>query len=404
MKMQFSYGVTRAPARLIFGPGQRAALGAAAATLGQRALICTDQRFAALPVMQELLRDLADHGVTVQVFDGTRAELPLDAIRDCVQRYRPFDPQILIGIGGGSCMDLAKMVSLLLTHPEPASRYYGEFKVPGPVRPVIALPTTSGTGSEVTPVAVIGDPERAMKVGVSSPELIPHTAICDPELVLECPPALTALSGADALAHAIEAFSAIRRPPAPSMAMQRVFVGKNVLSDQYSLTAIRLLSEHLAQAVENGHDIEARSAVMLGATYAGLSFGTAGTCAAHAIQYPVGALTHTPHGLGIGLLLPYTMQFNIESSQAEYAQIARAMGVRAAANERAWAEAAIDAVKTLFARIGIPQSLASLGVTPADLDRLAEESMNAKRLVDNNPRPLDVSAMRAILEHAMQGA
>lgn len=401
--MHFEYGVTRAPARLIFGPGQRRALGAAAATLGKKALVCTDQRFAGLPVMEEILRDLNAHGVSVEVFDGTRAELPLDAIRDCVSRYLSFDPDILIGIGGGSCMDLAKMVSLLLTYPEPVSQYYGEFKIPGPIRPVIAVPTTSGTGSEVTPVAVIGDPEREMKVGVSSPELIPHTAICDPELLLDCPKGLTALSGADALAHAIEAFSAIRRVPEPPMAMERVFVGKNILSDHYALTAIRLLAGHLARAVEHGHDLEARSAVMLGATYAGLAFSTAGTCAAHAIQYPVGALTHTAHGTGIGLLLPYTMAFNVDAVEAEYAQVARAMDAYSGDDDRVGAQAAIEAVKSLFSRIGIPASLKDLGVEESQLDQLAAESMNARRLVDNNPKTLDVPAVRSILEHAMRG-
>ena len=402
--MRHEYGVTRAPARLIFGPGQRAALGPAAASLGRRALICTDARVAGLPLMRELLADLAAHGVATEVFDGTEAELPLSGIRTCVERYRAYDPDVLIGIGGGSCIDLAKVVSLLLTHPEPVSQYYGEFKVPGPVKPVIAIPTTAGTGSEVTPVAVIADPDRAMKVGISSPELIPHTAICDPELTVSCPKGLTALSGADAMAHALEAFSAIRRAPDPDMAMQRVFVGKNILSDQYALAAIRLISGHLATAVEDGSNLEARSAVMLGSTYAGLAFGTAGTCAAHAIQYPVGAQTHTPHGLGIGVLLPYTMEFNIEVSAGVYAEVARAMGLSTAGTEREAAMAAISAIRSLFRRIGIPQNLRDLGLEAAHLDAMAEQSMGAARLVENNPRTLDVQSIRSILDHAMNGA
>ncbi len=401
--MHYEYGVTRAPARLIFGPGQRASLGRATASLGRRALLCTDKRLGGLPLMRELLDDLAAHGVAAEVFDGTEPELPLDGIRACVERYRAFDPDVLIGIGGGSCVDLAKVVSLLLTYSEPVSQYYGEFKVPGPVKPVIAIPTTAGTGSEVTPVAVIADPERAMKVGISSPELIPHTAICDPELTVSCPRGLTALSGADALAHALEAFSAIRRSPEPSMAMERVFVGKNILSDQYALAAIRLISDHLAEAVEEGSNIEARSAVMLGSTYAGLAFGTAGTCAAHAIQYPVGAQTHTAHGLGIGVLLPYTMEFNIEACEAVYAEVARAMGLADGDSERDTAEAAIGAVRALFRRIGIPESLRALGVKDEHLGAMAEQSMGAARLVENNPRPLDVKAIRSILDHAMSG-
>ncbi|RIX99724.1 iron-containing alcohol dehydrogenase [Aureimonas flava] len=403
--MRPDYGVTRAPARLIFGAGQRKALGRAAADLGKRVLVCTDERFAALPVMAEILADLAAHGVEAEVFDGTQAELPLAGILDCVARCTAFDPHVVVGLGGGSCMDLAKLVSLSLSHPGPLSNHYGEFKVPGPVRPVIAVPTTSGTGSEVTPVAVLADPERTMKVGISSPELIPHTAICDPELTLSCPPGLTAISGADALAHAIESFAAVPRAASPDMAMSRVFVGKNTLSDHYALASIKLLFAHLERAVAAGDDLAARSQVMLGSTYAGLAFGSGGTGAAHAIQYPVGAETHTAHGLGIGILLPYTMDFNKSAAARDYAEIARAIGAAGPGDGEAEAcEAAIAAVRGLFQRIGIPSSLQDIGVREERLDALAELSMSAARLVENNPAPLDPAGVRSILSSALRGA
>src|SRR5690606_21603860 len=170
--------------------------------------------------------------------------------------------------------------------------------VPGPIMPLIAVPTTAGTGSEVTPVAVLSDSERTLKVGISSPFLIPTWSVCDPELTFSCPAALTAIAGADALTHAIEAFTAVRRDPVPSIAQERVFVGKNTMSDHFALSAITLLWEGLEAACEDNTDRSAREKVMLGATMAGLAFGVAGTAAAHAIQYPVGALTHTAHGLG----------------------------------------------------------------------------------------------------------
>jgi alcohol dehydrogenase len=403
--MRLDYGVTRAPARLIFGIGQRRALGRATSDLGKRALICTDRRFAQLPIMGEILDDLQTHGVSVEVFDATEPELPLAGILDCVNAYREFDPEVIIGLGGGSCLDLAKLVSLLLTYPGPLSQYYGEFKVPGPVRPLIAVPTTSGTGSEATPVAVIADPERTMKVGISSPHLIPHTAICDPELTVTCPKGLTAISGADALAHAIEAFAAVTRPADPQMAMSRVFVGKNALSDHYALTAIKLIFDNLERAVETSEDIEARSAVMLGATFAGLAFGSGGTSAAHAIQYPVGAETHTAHGLGIGILLPYTMDFNAEAAASSYAEIGRAIGVATAQDlDNAAAAAAISAIRKLFAQIGIPATLQEINISEDRLDTLAELSMSAARLIENNPTPLTASAVKVILARAMQGA
>lgn len=403
--MRLDYGVTRAPARLIFGPGQRRSIGKAAASLGERALICTDARFADLPVMKEILADLASHGVQTRLFSETQAELPLDNILACVDQHRDFAPQVLIGIGGGSCVDLAKLVSLLLVHPGPLSLYYGEFKVPGPILPVIAVPTTSGTGAEVTPVAVLGDSGRTMKVGISSPELIPHTAICDPELTATCPRGLTAISGADALTHAIEAFAAKSRPADPEMAMSRVFVGKNALSDHYALTAIKLIFANLERATNAGDDIDARSSVMLGATYAGLAFGSAGTSAAHAIQYPIGAQTSTAHGLGIGVLLPYTMDFNLPAATTEYAEIGRAIGAASATDsDLEAAEKAIAAIRALLATVGIPVSLREIGIQDEHLESISTLSMGAARLVENNPRPLDPASIKSILTQAMKAA
>nr|WP_278116456.1 iron-containing alcohol dehydrogenase [Mesorhizobium sp. WSM4875]WIE94813.1 iron-containing alcohol dehydrogenase [Mesorhizobium sp. WSM4875] len=400
--MRLDFGVTRAPQRLIFGPGQRAALGHLARDLGRRALICTDERLGGLQVVNDLVADLEAHGISVEIFSETQPELPLDCIVGCVARYKDFGPDMVIGFGGGSCIDLAKLVSLLLTFPGPLSSYYGEFKVPGPLHPVIAIPTTAGTGSEATPVAVLADPERVMKVGISSPQLIPHTSICDPELTVSCPKGLTAISGADALAHAIEGFAAVSREATPNLATTRVFVGKNTLSDIYALRAIPLIYDHLETAVSQPSNIHARSAVMLGSTLAGLAFGTAGTAAAHAIQYPIGAETHTAHGLGVGVLLPFTMRFNASVAAKAYAEIAWEIGVApTGANDASAADALIDALSTLFARIDLPRTLDKIGVTPGSLDSIASLSMNAARLVENNPRPLSPESIRSILDAAM---
>lgn len=400
--MRFEMGVGRSPARILFGAGQRRALGAVAAGIGKRALVCTDARFAGLPEMAAILADFEAHGVEVRVFSETQAELPLECIHACVEAHRDFAPDMLVGLGGGSCLDLAKLVSLLLSHEGPISSWYGEFRVPGPVLPVIAVPTTSGTGSEVTPVAVVGDPERAIKVGVSSPELIPHTAICDPELTLTCPKSLTAISGADALAHAIEAFAATERPFEPGLALERVFIGKNALSDHHAMTAIKLLFRWLPVVVEDGANLEARSAVMLASTLAGLAFGVAGTAAAHAIQYPVGGLTHTAHGLGVGILLPYTMEFNAPVMGEVYGQIADIVYAPQAGNDRA--ADAVEAVRGLFAAIGIPETLTALGLSEEHIPAIAEQTMLAARLVDNNPRKLDQAAVASIARRALAGS
>lgn len=402
--MRLDYGVMRAPSSIIFGNGQILALGHVAKGLGKKVLVCTDARFAALDIMSSIRTDLQSHGLEVEIFADTEAELPLQGILDCVAQYRAFDPDVIVGLGGGSCLDMAKLVSLLLTYDRPVEEFYGEFKVPGPIRPVIAVPTTSGTGSEVTPVAVLADPSRATKVGISSPELIPHTAICDPELTVSCPRGLTAISGADALAHAIEAYSSNARDPDPEMALTRVFVGKNGMTDFFALEAISQIAKNLRDAVQDGTNLNARGAIMMGSTLAGLAFGTGGTSAAHAIQYPVGAETHTAHGLGIGILLPYVLEFNFSDTVAPYGEIGRALGAASAQDDDLTAaRAMISELRQLFADIDIPNTLQDIGVTEESLDRMAEGAMGAARLVDNNPRKLDAAGALTILKNAYSG-
>jgi alcohol dehydrogenase class IV len=397
------FGVMRAPRAVIFGAGQRHALGQIVARIGKRALICTDERFAGSAPMKSILADLASHEVKTLVFDGTQAELPAEGIAQCVKFCGNFLPEVIIGLGGGSCMDMAKLVSLLLAHGGPLSEFYGELKVPGPIIPVVAVPTTAGTGSEVTPVAVLGDSSRDLKVGISSPYLIPHTAICDSELTVSCPPGLTALSGADALTHAIEAFTAIKHPPEPSLSQQRVFVGKNLFSDHFALSAIRAIFKYLPRAVKNGEDAEARDMLMYGSVCAGLAFGVAGTAAAHAIQYPIGALTHTAHGLGVASLLPYVMSFNAPACRDELSQIAGAMGVQQGTLDERAAEA-IARTRELCASVGIPRTVAELGVPEDKLDWVSEQSMLSARLINNNPRKLAIADLKQIVSSAYHGS
>lgn len=399
-----SYGVSRAPSRIIFGAGQRKALPALALGYGTRAFICSDGRFQQDPDLAALARAMTAAGVQVGVYDGTIAELPLSCILNAAEQARAFNPDVIIGLGGGSCLDIAKLVAVLLAHPGPLSNHYGEFRVPGPVIPMIAIPTTAGTGSEVTPVAVLDDPARATKVGISSPYLIPSVALCDPELTRSCPSRLTAIAGADALTHAIEAFTAVRKEAACDLALTQVFVGKNVQSDVHARVAIAALAHHLARAVEDGDDLRAREQVMFGALHAGLAFGVAGTAAAHAIQYPVGASTHTPHGAGVATLMPFVMEFNRKRRIPEFAEIARLFGVALPGDsDDVLSCKAIDAVESLFRRIGIPRSLGELGLADDQQAAISTQAMQAARLVNNNPEPLDADALRRIVAAAQVG-
>ena len=226
--------------------------------------------------------------------------------------------------------------------------------MPGPIVPLIALPTTAGTGSEATPVAVITDPATEMKIGVASPHLIPRHAICDPLLTVGAPPVVTAHAGIDALSHAIESFMAAREEPSTELVLGRPQVGKNLLSDALALTAAGHIVRNLARAVDDGSDLEARTGMLYGSLLAGIAFGNSGVSAAHALQFALGAATHTSHGLGTGLLLPYVMEFNRPARPDEIAQLSSLMGGDA-----------VSQVHALGLKIGLPQSLADIGVAPA---------------------------------------
>lgn len=398
------FATMRAPRTIVFGSGQRRSLPNYARALGQRALVVTDERLGGSAELAGLVEGLKAVGIEVRVFDRTAPEVPLDCIAQCVEFGRAFGPDLVIGLGGGSCLDMAKVTAILLAHGGSPRDYFGEFKVPGPVLPLIAMPTTAGTGSEATPVAVVADSERLLKVGIASPQIIPIVAICDPELTLSAPRGLTAVAGADALTHAIEALTAGRRAVDADVTHSHVFLGKNAISDSNAREAIRHLARGLKRAVHDGQDIEARESVMYGALLAGLAFGTAGTAAAHAIQYPVGALTHTAHGAGVACLMPYVMAFNRSHAEAPMAEIAEAMGVADARDSAAGnAERAIVAVETLFAEIGIPRDLKALGLADDKLGWTAEQSLSAARLIKNNPRPLDLAAMQSIVDAAYAG-
>ncbi|MBX9457892.1 MAG: iron-containing alcohol dehydrogenase [Rhizobium sp.] len=398
------FAALRLPREILFGKGQRHALPAIAARHGKRVMICTDERFASTGMFTEIRESLEAAGLAVHVHDQVQPDVPRDTVADCVEAAKAFAPDLVIGLGGGSCLDMAKCAALLLSHGGRLQDYYGEFKVPGPTLPVIAVPTTAGTGSEVTPVAVISDPDRTLKVGISSPHLIAAVALCDPDLTITCPPGLTAVAGADAMTHAIEAFTAARRGTSPDLPQQHVFIGKSDLSDHFALLAIKLIGRSLEKACRDGTDEEARADVMMGALAAGCAFGTAGTAAAHAIQYPVGALTHTAHGLGVATMMPYVMTYNRTAASAEMAEIATALGLDCSGLDAdAAADAAIAEVGRIFAAIGITASLKSLGLAEDRIDWTAEQAIGIERLIKNNPRTIDLAAMRRLIKAAYDG-
>jgi alcohol dehydrogenase class IV len=293
-------------------------------------------------------------------------------------------------------MDLAKATSLVIAHGGTLRDYLGDDKVPGPVLPVVCVPTTAGTGSEVSAATVLTDTDQHMKVGILSNFLRPRAAVVDPLLTLSCPPKVTADSGIDALTHAIEAYTAVDNAHFPLPHGERsVYQGAHPFGDVLAEKAIALIGQYLRRAVANGEDREAREGMALAATMAGLSFSNVGVAAVHALEYPIGGAVHCSHGAGNGLLLPYVMRFNLPVRRERFAVIARLLG------ESADAERAVTAVERLRADIGIPNRLRELGVKEEQLRPFAEKAFAVKRILRVNPRAVTLEDMEGILRSAL---
>jgi alcohol dehydrogenase class IV len=389
--------------QLVFGRNAIRHLGEVAGRLGaRRVLLVTDPVLAKTGLLERVSLPLREHQVTVEAFTGGEPEPSLRAAEACIRTAREVRPDALVGLGGGSNMDLAKITATVLAHGGHPRDYVGEDKVPGPIGPLVCVPTTAGTGSEVSAAAVLTDTEQQIKVGVLSNYLRPKVALVDPLLTVSCPPKVTADSGIDALTHAVEAYTAVDNADFPLPAGERsVYQGRHPLGDCLAEKAIALIGAHLRRAVANGDDHAAREGMALGATLAGMAFSNVGVALVHALEYPVGGATHCSHGAGNGLLLPFVMRFNLPARQKEFATIARLLGedVTGLDPEMA-AERAVTAVEKLRADIGIPLRLRGLGVTAGQLKGFAEKAFGIKRILRVNPRPVTAADLEGILQAA----
>jgi alcohol dehydrogenase class IV len=390
--------------QLIFGPHAIRQLGDVVIGLGlERLLLVTDTNLVAAGMVDSVLGPLSEAGVTVELFTGGEPEPSMRAAFAAIAAGRAFRPDAVLGLGGGSNMDLAKITALVLTHGGTPGLYVGDCKVPGPIMPVICLPTTAGTGSEVSAAAVLTDTENHIKVGILSNHLRPRVALVDPLLTVSCPKGVTADSGIDALTHAIEAYTAVDNAHFPLPPGERtVYQGKQPFADVLAEKAIALVGQFLRRAVANGEDQEAREGMALAATLAGLAFSNVGVAVVHALEYPLGGATHCSHGGGNGLLLPYVMRYNLPVRKREFARIAQLLGENIAGlDEEAAAERAIRAVEKLQVDIGIPTRMSQLGVTEGQLRGFAEKAFALKRILRVNPREVTVEALEGILRAAL---
>jgi alcohol dehydrogenase class IV len=370
-----------------FGRGSVTNLGELAREAGAaRFLLVADPALEAYGLLERALSSLTEAGLAGDVFQRVDPEPYLDNADEAANLGRGLQADIVIGMGGGSAMDTAKAAAILITNEGAAEQYVGLNRVELPGTHTIMIPTTAGTGSEVTFTAVFTNRETGVKGGINSDYLFPDQAILDPELTVFLPPDITAFTGMDALTHAIESVTSR---------------SSTVFTEALALRAVGLIAGNLRQAVFHGYDLEAREKMLLGSVLGGMALADAGVGAAHALAYPLGGNYRIPHGLANAVLLPHVMDFNLPAAHAHFAMIAEAMG-EPVEGMPAWraADYAVEAVQTLSWDIGVPSSLSALGIPRADIPMLAEGALKVTRPVENNPRTLGLEEAQKIYERA----
>ncbi len=367
-----------------------------------KALIITDRVLEEIGLIDRVLAPLRNAGVLVEVFNGGEAEPSIAAAISAVEHARAFQPDCLLGLGGGSNMDLAKIAAVLYTHGGAPQNYFGFDNVPGPVLPLICVPTTAGTGSEVSHAAVATDSANQIKVSTLSNYLRPTLAVVDPLLTYSCPAKVTADSGIDALTHAIEAITATDYDKLNLAAGEAcAYEGRFPLGESLGEKAIELVGQHLVTAVNEPQNAAAREGMALAATLAGLAFSNCGVALVHALEYPIGGVLHCSHGAGNGLLLPYVMRYNLPERARTFAKIAKLLGRNISGrNMQDAGEDAILAVEQLKRDIGIPERLRDIGARREQLPAFASKAFAIKRLMTINPRQPTEEELLAVLEEA----
>jgi alcohol dehydrogenase class IV len=331
----------------------------------RRPLLVTDPGLVAIGLVQPVLEALKANQCEAVLFDQVREDPPESVILAALELALASDIDGVIAVGGGSSMDVAKVIAVLMKSEQSLADIYGVDQVTGTRLPLILVPTTAGTGSEVTPVAVITTGETT-KAGVSSKQLLPDVAVLDPDLTLGLPPAVTAMTGVDAMVHAIEAYTSQHK--------------KNPVSDNLARQALTLLSQNIRTAVHEGDNREARSNMLLGAMLAGQAFANAPVAAVHALAYPLGGHFHIPHGLSNSLVLPSVLHFNMPAAENLYGELAPFVSGRSGAG------ALVDELVSIIADTGLPPTLAAADVPESALEMLAQDAMLQQRLLVNNPR------------------
>jgi alcohol dehydrogenase len=381
-----SYQVNLPPI-IRFGAGVLNTLGAEIVKWKiKKVLIVTDPGISQSGLVQPVKDQLVKAAVEVDVYSEAEPEPSLSGLNNAAKQFINNNYDVIIGLGGGSSIDTAKGLSVLLAHGTDACDFIGTDKIPGPGVAVIAIPTTAGTGSEVTNIAIFSDKEKELKVGMISSYLLAKMALIDPALTYKCPRGITAASGIDALVHTIECYTSLKA---------------NDFTDAIAIQGMRLISGNLKIAVNEGSNESARCAMAEGALLAGIAFSNSSVAAVHALAYPLGARFHVSHGVANGLLLPYVMKCNLHSAITRYAYIAEILSAQVKGlTALQAADEGVNAVKKLIKDIGIPQRLRDLDVPEKALEGMAVATMDVNRLLASNPKNLTLEDVRGIWRDA----
>jgi len=366
------------PSSVIIGGGASAELLPQLRRLGaKRVLVVTDTFMVKSGVVARLLAPLQEGGIETAVFDGVQPDPTVQNVRDGLALYRSSGAEAVVAIGGGSPLDAGKAISILTTNPEPLADYMGYHKIPKAGAPLLAIPTTAGTGSEVTKVAVITDTERDVKMMILDQHLLPVVALVDYELTLSMPAPLTAHVGVDTLTHGIEAYVSRKA---------------SEMTDPIALSCIRLAATHLVKAWEEPGNLAAREGMMLSATQGGMAFANSSVCLVHGMSRPLGLLFHIPHGLSNAMLLPAVTRFSLVGAEARYAAVAQTMGLCAAdASDASAAASLAEGLEKLNARLEVPRIRdfkgATLKVFEAALEKMASDALASGSPANNTVVP-----------------
>lgn len=377
---------TVATVRVETGAAQRLGALLRSQFSGNRLSLVTDRFLHESGLLDQALANLQTTGWHVQIIDDVVADPPDHVVLAAVEKAREHGAELIVGLGGGSSMDVAKLIAVLLGSDQPLADMYGIGNVKGPRLPLVQLPTTAGTGSEVTPISIVTTGETT-KAGVVSPILYADLALLDAALTTGLPAKATAATGIDAMVHALEAYTSKHL--------------KNPVSDTLALKALELLSGNILEACTNGRNLAAREAMLLGSMLAGQAFANAPVAAVHALAYPIGGIFHVAHGLSNSLVLPHVMRFNAPAAAPLYAELAKVVLPGCQGSDAQKTDTLIGFFELVAAETGIERTLREVGVQESDLARLASNAMQQTRLLGNNPREVQEHDAYAIYSAAL---